>query len=138
MSNDPSYGPIWGDLGFNVAQAEAEDAWRRWVAQAQAQAGFTEAELKRAEKLFKADEARDIRRFTGQQAGRQLYFSGITAEGIGQIQAEYARLWGDFLNDVANRYSQLAFTGWDTNAAMTKNIVDAALDYLARVERVVV
>lgn len=138
MAETDAYGPIWSDLGFNVARSEAEDAWRRWVAQAQQQAGFTEAELKRAEKLFKAEEAKDIRKYTGQQAGRGLFFSGITAEGIGQVQSEYARLWGDFLNDVANRYGQLALTGWNTNAALTKNIVDAALEYLSRVERAVI
>lgn len=126
---------IDADLGYNTTLARAEDAWRRFLAQAGLQSDFMEAEAERAKKLFKAREAKDIGKFADEMAGRQLFFSGVTARGIGDIQGEYNRIWADFLNDVANKYSSIATQGWDTNADLTKSIVDSAFDYLNNIQR---
>jgi hypothetical protein len=130
--------PIYADLGYNIAVAQADDAWRRFVAQAGLSAEQAEAEKERARKLLRAREAQDIERYKFGMAGRGLYFSGLAAKGMGRIQAQYMNAWADLLNEIANRYTTMAQQGWATNADIAGMITSAALDYLQRIQSIYV
>lgn len=135
-AGNPYQGAIYADPGFVAEEAAAERAWQEWAAKAGMTVERLKAAAREARTAFDVERAQDIKRLTENMAARGLYFSGLTATGVGRISTEYMRQWTAFMNEMADRYTELTQQGWDTATASSQAIVDAARKWLAETQRV--